>query len=151
MLNAHDAMIRRLCRGYASSEEELKDLHQDTLTNIWQGLTRYNGESSLKTWVYRVTLNSCVSNLRNRYRKPSTMSLETVADVADSSGDQQTDIRELYESIGRLGPIDKALVMMWLDEYSYDEMAGMTGLSRSNVAIRLHRAKGRLRTALQSE
>lgn len=141
----HDAMIKRICFGYSRDENDLKDLYQDALVNIWQGLPRFRSESSLKTWIYRVTLNTCVSNVRGRSKELTATSIDNVVDVADNSDESRVRIRELYECISRLGPIDKAIVMLWLDEYSYDEIAEMAGLTRNNVAIRLHRAKNKLK------
>lgn len=148
IIRTHDPMIRRICFGYARTAEELEDLHQDALVCIWQGLPKFRGASALKTWVYRVTLNSCVSVVRSRKKEINSDSLEQMIDVADDSQESRQRIRELHECIGTLNPIDKAIVMLWLDEYSYDEIAEMTGLKRNNVATRLHRAKAKLKDAI---
>lgn len=141
----YDAMIRRICFGYSRSAEDLEDLYQDVLVNVWQGLGSYRADSSLKTWIYRVALNTCVSSLRRSSRRPVSATLGEVVDVSDDSSEKMRDIKELLECISMLGNIDKAVVMLWLDEYSYEEIASITGLSRGNVATRLHRAKDRLR------
>lgn len=143
----HDAMVRRICLGYSHSAEDLEDLYQDVMINVWQGLATYRADSSLKTWIYRIALNTCVSSLRQRCRRPNAVSLEdVVVNVMDNSEEKMQGIRELHESISMLGNIDKAVVMLWLDEYSYDEIATLTGLTRGNVATRLHRAKEKLKT-----
>lgn len=150
IISIHDPMIKRICFGYARTAEELDDLHQDALVNIWQGLPKFRADSSIKTWVYRVTLNSCVSVVRTRKKDTNSDSLDRVVDVIDDDEDRRMHIRELHECIATLNPIDKAIVMLWLDEYSYEEIAEMVGLKRNNVATRLHRAKEKLKRSYQN-
>lgn len=134
-------MISRICFGYSRTPDELADLRQDSMLNIWQGLEKYRGESSLKTWVYRVTLNTCVSTLRNRHKELKGITVDEIYDMIDDSEERRIELKELHETILLLNPIDRAIVMLWLDEFSYEEIAGTTGISRANVATRLHRAK----------
>lgn len=148
-IKSHDSMIRRICLGYAHTSQDLEDLYQDVLVNIWRGLPSFRSDSSMRTWVYRIALNTCVSTLRIRSKQPPQTSLDEVILVADHSQEKKEAIKDLYECIATLGPIDKAIVMMWLDEYSYGEIAATIGLKRNNVATRLHRAKERLREKIR--
>lgn len=141
----NDAMIRRICLGYAHTSQDLEDLYQDVLVNIWRGLPSFRSDSSMQTWVYRIALNTCVSTLRIRTKLPPQTTLDDVILVQDQSLEKKEIVKELYECIATLGPIDKAIVMMWLDDYSYDEIADTIGLKRNNVATRLHRAKEKLK------
>ena len=141
----HDTMIRRICLGYAHTSQDLEDLYQDVLVNIWRGLPAFRADSSMRTWIYRIALNTCVSTLRIRSRQPHQASLDEVILVPDHSQEKKETVKELYECIATLSPIDKAIVMMWLDEYSYEEIADTVGLKRNNVATRLHRAKEKLK------
>ena len=145
----HDAMIRRICLGYAHTSQDLEDLYQDVLVNIWRGLPSFREDSSIRTWVYRIALNTCVSTLRIRSRQPAMTSLDDVILVPDKSLEKKETVKELYECIATLGPIDKAIVMMWLDEYSYEEIADTIGIKRNNVATRLHRAKEKLKEKIK--
>lgn len=145
----HDAMIRRICLGYAHTAQDLEDLYQDVLVNIWRGLPSFRSDSSMRTWVYRIALNTCVSTLRIRSKQPPQTSLDEVILVPDQSQEKKEAIKDLYECIATLGPIDKAIVMMWLDEYSYEEIADTIGLKRNNVATRLHRAKEKLKEKIR--
>lgn len=141
----HDNLIMRLCFGYARSKAELDDLHQDALVNIWQGLPEFRGDSSLKTWIYRVTLNTCVATIRSRSRRVETMPIESIVDVRDDSIEQLQTLSELHDAIGQLSPTDKAVVLLWLEGMSYDEISELVGLTRGNVGIRIHRAKDKLK------
>ncbi len=148
-VQTHDAMIRRICLGYAVNPQDLEDLYQDVLVNIWRGLPSFRSESSIRTWLYRIALNTCVSTLRTRTSRPQQASLEDVILIPDDSQEKRDAVKDLYECIATLNPIDKAIVMMWLDEYSYEEIADIVGLKRNNVAIRLHRAKEKLKSKIK--
>lgn len=142
----HSALIDRICFGYAKTREDMEDLRQDALLNLWASMSKFNGDCSMKTWVYRLTLNSCVSTLRKNYRRPVTIQLTEVCELAND--DQRQTLSELHEAIAQLNPIDKAIVLLWLEEESYEEIATIVGLSKSNVAVRLHRTKDKLKTIL---
>lgn len=145
-VSQHDAMIKRICFGYAQTTEDMEDLYQDVLVNLWQSMPRFRGDASMKTWIYRIALNTCVSNLRTRSKAPKGAPVTDILDIQDESDWQRTEIRELHECISTLNALDKAIMMLWLDEYSYDEIASMVGLTRNNVATRLHRSKEKLKT-----
>lgn len=144
VMREYDDMVSRICFGYALTEAEFGDLRQDALINIWQGLPKYRGDSSLRTWVYRVTLNTCVTTLRKRYSEPDREDLERLYSVIDESEERRHMIAEMHECISQLSAIDKAIMLMWLDEFSYDEIAATMGMPRNTVATRLRRARARL-------
>lgn len=136
---------------YAEDSHHLQDLRQEVLTNIWEGLGGYKGDSKLSTWIYRVAINTCVSYIRRYGRRPDSYSLDTVPPGelpvgSVTQGEMTTDamLAEMYSMISRLGRIDKAVVLLWLDQYSYDDIAALVGITKANVAVRLHRAKQRL-------
>lgn len=145
VLSDFDGLISRICFGYARTKEEFEDLRQDVMVNIWQGMERFRGESELKTWVYRVTLNTCVSTLRRRTRENVTVPISEYADIMDESDDRMTLIVGLQKAIGLLPQLDKAVVLLWLEEMSYDDIAAVMGMTRNAVATRLHRAKDKLK------
>lgn len=145
IIQQYDDMISRICFGYARTKDEFDDLHQDTLINIWQGLPHFEGKSLVKTWVYRVALNTCVSSVRLKSRKIESVPFYDTFDMPDEDTEQKARIVELHESISRLDSLDKAILMLWLDEYSYDEIADIVGMPRNTIATRLSRAKKKLK------
>ena len=145
VLSDFDSLISRICFGYARTKEEFEDLRQDVMVNIWQGMERFRGESELKTWVYRVALNTCVSTLRRRTREAVTVPITEFADLIDESDDRLTLLVSLQKAIGSLPQLDKAVVLLWLEEMSYDDIAAVMGMTRNAVATRLHRAKDKLK------
>lgn len=144
-------LIDRLCFGYARSTEEFNDLRQDTLVNLWKAMPTFRQQSSERTWIYRITLNTCVSALRLRSRQLQTTSLQNLYDVIDEPDDKTILIQQLHEAIATLSGLDKAIILMWLEDVPYDEIARITGLPRNTVATRLRRGKERLKHLFQPE
>lgn len=146
LLEQYDAMVRRVCFMYSSPAAPFDDLYQETMANLWRGLESFRGESSLSTWTYRTTMNTCITWLRRNRRHIGHADIEeAVQMVAGDDSEHRENLRLLHEMISRLDPIEKAIVMMWLDEKSYDEIADVTGFSRANVATRLHRIKAKMK------
>ncbi|MDE6321482.1 MAG: RNA polymerase sigma factor, partial [Muribaculaceae bacterium] len=107
-------MIERICFGYSSSVSEMEDLRQDALLNLWESMPSFKKQCSMKTWIYRITLNTCVSAMRKSYRKASTVELSELYDKAETDTGNEVLIAELHEAIGKLSPIDKAIMLLWL-------------------------------------
>jgi len=142
-------VIAKVCYLYSSAYASFDDLYQEVLINLWQGLETYRGEAKISTWIYRTAINTCITwHRRNaRYSSRDTDRLDDMIFEPVDTGEgaaAMEDFRELYRLISLLGSIDKALITLWLDEKSYEEIAQITGLSQANVAVRLHRAKERL-------
>ena len=128
-INRYDALIRRICFAYSTSATSAVDLYQEAMASLWLGLKTFKGQSALSTWIYRVTLNSCISFLRrNDSRNFYTVPAQDV-DLEDDNHDWGNDEYAcLQYLISMLNPMDKALLLMWLDELSYTEIADVTGL-----------------------
>ena len=120
----------------------VEDYYQEVLCNLWQNFEQFDGRSKRSTWIYRVALYTCISFVRRK--QPASISLSF-----DLSNEEDTALKEQVEElravINRLGHIDRAIIMLWLDGYSYEEMAEVTGLTQSNVAVKLMRAKNKIK------
>lgn len=142
IISSHKQLITKVCLMYARDRDHFNDLYQEVVMNMWTGMKTFQGRSKLSTWIYRTSINTCISYLRKHNRHDSdVMSLEDVVDIAANGVDKPSLLREMYALIGRLREMDRALILMWLDELSYDEIAAVSGLSRNNVASRLRRIK----------
>lgn len=141
----YNDLISAICYSYSSSLYEFDDLKQDALINIWRGLVSFRGDCGTKTWIYRVVINSCISVCRKQSKwKGSRVPLDDASGVCEETEDISEEISRLHDAIYQLSPSDRAIVIMWLDDCSYDEIAGVMGMSRNAVATRLHRIKGKL-------
>ncbi len=155
LISRSEETIRRISFAYAKNKEDFEDLRQEILLNIWRGLPKFKGEAMESTWVYRVALNTCVSHMRKRYRRIETTEsdLALIHAVADTSEDPAMSERLeiLHRAIDSLGPTDKALITLQLEERSYEEIAEIMGMNRNTVATRLRRLKQRLLQFMNKE
>lgn len=144
VLERYGGIISKVCYFYAEDGDMFLDLRQEALLNLWKGFDSWSGESAISTWIYRITLNSCVSFFRRNRRHKSTLKIEDIPPIISSDIDKATLLRELYSLISRLDKTEMALILLWLDEYSYDSISDITGLPRNTVATRLRRIKKKL-------
>lgn len=150
-VEAHRALISKVCYMYSSGRDNFHDLYQETLANLWQGIDKFRGESSLSTWIYRVALNTCITYFRQNRHHDATLPLDEMYDVAEEISTRDGDLAQMYMLISQLGKLDRAIIMLWLDEKSYEEIAFITGLTRNNVASRIHRIKENLARRAEAE
>lgn len=146
LIAKHSGIINKVCYFYASDKLPFDDLRQEILVNIWQGLKKFRGESKLSTWIYRVAVNSALMALRTSTSKTETVALDPErADASTEHDDvRHENLQTLYSLIGRLDDIEKAVILLWLDEYTYEEIADTLGLKRNTVAVKIHRIKVKL-------
>ncbi len=137
-------IIYKICYTYATDNEHFNDLYQETLINMWQGLDNYRGDASISTWIYRTCINTCVTFYRKNKKFSNHKSIECIVDIAIDDDNRAENLKEMYRLINRLNKLEKAIILLWLDEKSYDEISEITGLTRNNVASRLRRIKAKL-------
>ena len=144
LVREHKSTIYTVCFMFSSDNDEVNDLFQEVLINLWKGWPSFRGESNLKSWIWRVSFNTCISADRKRRRRCE----EPLTDInlfgeARSEDDRQ--IKLLYSRIHQLKPFDRAIVLLWLENLSYDEIAAIVGISVKNVSVRLYRIKEELK------
>lgn len=143
-------IILKICRLYGNGEEDRNDLRQDILLNAWSSFPQFRGESKFSTWLYKVALNTAMGRLRKN-RLPVSP-LEGFHDLFPEQENEKAAQAELLAQLLRhLNNHQKALVALYLDELSYEEIAEITGLTESNVGVKLNRIKQKLKTILNHE
>lgn len=147
------SMVLNLCRGFMKGDrDQAHDLAQDVFINIWNALPGYRAEASYKTWIYRITVNTCLLQIRkdkNKIKVP----LETVTVEAetDSATIAQENESILYRAIGQLEEVDRLMIMMVLDEIEYEEIARIMGVTENNLRVKIHRIKTKLKSLIEDE
>ncbi|MGK7395717.1 MAG: RNA polymerase sigma factor, partial [Candidatus Cyclobacteriaceae bacterium M3_2C_046] len=135
------SMVHQLCLGFVKNRHELaEDLTQETFINIWRSLPKFKGVSSHKTWIYRITVNTCLKYIRDNQKYKNQEYLDQMSKTNpgfDHNYDSAPD--HLYRAIGRLKEVDRLIIMMLLDECTYDEIANVFGLSEVNLRVKIHR------------
>ena len=145
IVREHKGTIYTVCYMFSKDEEEVADLFQDILVNLWKGFAKFRGESSARTWIYRVSLNTCISAERKKKRKGESVPLDMDINLFDDSAEEMKQVRMLQDRISRLGPFDWAIVLLWLENMSYDEIGAIVGITAKNVSVRLFRIKEQLK------
>ena len=136
--------IYTVCYMFSKDLDEVGDLFQETLINLWRGFASFKGKSEVSTWIWRVSLNTCISSERKKkLRRTEPLSMEL--NVFDSRDEDNRQIQMLHSRIHRLQPFDRAIVLLWLENLSYEEIASIVGISVKNVSVRLFRIKEELK------
>ena len=142
MIRQNEGVIYKVASFYVDREHPMGDLYQEIVINLWKGFPSFRGESKYSTWIYRIALNTCVSFYRRSRKEVAFMDIPI--DVPEEVENNEQ-IQELYRLIGKLGKIERGLVLLYLDDKSYKEIAEITGISVTNVATKLNRIKEKLR------
>lgn len=143
IVRQYSLMITKVCYYFADNASELKDLRQDVLLNIWSGWDKFRMQSKPSTWIYRVCFNTCITYRRKNRQRKKEVPLSSLLEIEDRQYDMEK-YTEMHRLIGRLGSEEKAIILMWLDENSYEEIAEVIGIKRNTVATRLKRIKEKL-------
>ena len=138
--------VYRLCLSYLSGNEQMaEEMCQEVFVKVWQNIDRFRGEAKVSTWIYRITVNTCLMHLR----KIKKEAIKTDMELADQSIDDNVDVKEqklnwLRACIKKLDEVSRLLISMVLEELPQKEIAEITGLSNENVRVKVHRSKGKI-------
>jgi RNA polymerase sigma factor (sigma-70 family) len=147
LVDQHKKILYKVSNSYCRNREDREDLAQEIVVQLWRSFGSFDGRARFSTWMYRIALNVAISF----YRKESTRSRFILSDegqllnAIDEKPQQSDEIRALHRSIAALDPLDKALVLLYLDGNSYQEIAVVLGISETNVASKISRMKQRMR------
>ena len=145
LLNNHRGLIYKVCHLYCDDPEDRKDLFQEIVLQVWKSLGSFRQESTIGTWMYRIALNTAITHFRKEKRLGGKVSLTgiDIPDLNDSS-EKEDQLKELFKAIEDLDRIDKSIILLYLEEKNYEEISEITGLTRTNVGVRLNRIKIKL-------
>lgn len=145
IVREHKDTIYMVCYMFSKDNDEVQDLYQEILINLWRSLPSFEGRSNVRTWLWRVSLNTCISIDRKK-RRGKSIPLEMDIDLYNDADRDTKQIKLLHERINRLGPFDRAIILLWLENMSYEEIGAIVGISEKNVSVRLYRIKEQLKT-----
>lgn len=146
LVTEYQRVIYKVCYMYATDEYTLEELYQETVINLWKAFPQFKEHSKVSTWVYRIAMNTCISYFRKSSVRPTTIPITfrmetTLADDSAQSGY----LRDLYRMISQLGKLDRALILLWLEDKNYQEIADVLGITKANVAVKINRVKEKLK------
>jgi len=146
-------IIIKLCRAYTNSQEDFEDYYQEVCLQIWRSRDSFRSESQWSTWVYRISLNVCLTLLKKNKRKGQHFVSDSLPaeETEDNYAFSDESLNLLYDAIRKLSEIDRAIIMLYLEEKPYLEIADIIGTSANNIGVRVNRIKMRLKKLLDGK
>lgn len=144
LIKEHKETIYTVCLMNSANQDEAKDLMQEALIQLWRSFGTFRGESDVRTWIYRICMNACISFMRKEEKHKDSLHVE-VSDLLTMDDDDSRQIQALHDRIHCLKFMDRAIVLLWMEDLSYEEIGEIIGLTAKNVGVRLVRIKEQLR------
>ena len=144
VVKLHKSTIYTVCLMFSKDSDEVNDLFQEVLINLWKGFGGFEGRSDISTWIWRVSFNTCISSERKK-KKSDTVPLSMGINLFEDTDEDTRQVQMLYKRIHCLKPFDRAIVLLWLEGIPYEEIASIVGITTKNVSVRLYRIKEELK------
>ncbi|MGQ7854167.1 RNA polymerase sigma factor [Pedobacter sp. WC2501] len=148
-LKDYKLLIYKVCRMYANNHDDIQDLYQDIIIQLWKSYPKFRGEAKFSTWLYRIAINTALTNFRIQKRKIQTSDVELQSmqiPYEEDIGLKEEQHQQLYAAIQQLNDVEKSIVMLYLEDKSYDEMEEILGISNATLRVKMNRIKEKLRT-----
>jgi len=150
----YSGIIIKICRAYTDSQEDFEDYYQEVCLQIWRSKDRFRGNSKWSTWIYRLSLNICLTLIRKKKKTRQYFNTDTIAHneaIEEDSAFSNDDLGYLYEAIKRLSELDRAIILLYLEEKPNKEIAEIIGTTPNNIGVRINRIKERLKKLLDGK
>ena len=146
----YSGIIIKICRAYTDSQEDFEDYYQEVCLQVWRSREQFRGESKWSTWVYRLSLNICLTMIKkkNNNRQHTVSDYDVPIATEDNHAFSDESLNLLYDAIKQLSEIDRAVILLYLEERPYKEIGEIIGTSHNNIAVRITRIKERLKKIL---
>lgn len=149
LLNKHQNIIHKVCSVYMNDYADKEDLFQEVTLQAWKAYPTFRGDAKFSTWLYRVALNTAITFFRKEKKQIPVFATDILPDTTEGYNPIEEQVQAMYKAIGELSKIDKALIMLYLEDYSYIEIGEMLGISANNVAVKMNRLKVKLKEETQ--
>jgi len=153
LINEHQGLIHKISMMYEHDPDARNDLFQEIVLQLWKSFPSFRGEAKITTWMYRIALNTAISGFRKSTRHIKTEDLQEVhLNISEGAGDdREEDFQKLQWAIRQLSEIERAIIMLALEEVPYEEIAETIGITQNNVRVRMNRIREKLRTLMIPE
>jgi RNA polymerase sigma-70 factor, ECF subfamily len=148
LVNQNKPMLTKVCNLYADNGHDREDLFQEIVFQLWRSYPTFRGAAKFSTFLYRIALNTALTRIRKERRHAQHHQLHgfpEIAASADETDEQKNNLQQLHQAISRLSQIEKAIVMLYLEEKSYDEIEEILGINQNNLRVKMNRIKEKLR------
>ncbi len=148
IISQNQGIIHKVCSIYCDSEEDRRDLFQEILAQLWKSFPSFRNESKFSTWMYRVALNTAITSFKRNKRQPDQSGLEISSfQLAEEEYDHETEeqIKQLHKAITHLTGIEKSIILLFLENKKYEDIAEITGITQNYVRVKMNRIKNKLK------
>ncbi len=145
IIRENKTTIYTVCYMFSKDKDEVEELFQEALIALWRGFESFRGESAIRSWIYRVSLNTCISAERKKRRRTDSVRLDMNINLFSDTDEDSRQAQMLRERIGKLGVFDRAIILLWLENLSYEEIGAIVGITAKNVSVRLVRIREQLK------
>ena len=154
IVGANQGIIHKVCNIYCDHAEDRNDLFQEILIQLWRSFPSFRNESKFTTWMYRVALNTAITSFKKQRRQPGFSSLTgAILQIADENSPTETeeDLALLRKAVSQLSGIEKSVILLYLENKNYEEIAEITGITQNYVRVKMNRIKKKLKLLMDSE
>jgi len=145
-IRENELLIYKVCRMYAYTTADREDLFQEIVIQLWNAYPKFKGESKFSTWLYRVALNTAISGLRKKKDFIESWEPTQLPErISDENAGREEELLQLHKAIEQLNQVEKAIVMLYMEDRSYEEMEEILGMSQGNLRVKMNRIKEKLR------
>ncbi len=148
MIESNQGIIHKVSRMYCDNSDDREDLFQDILVQLWTAFPKFKGDSKASTWMYRVALNTAISRFRKESKKILKQKIETIqVNIQEDKTQEEKEGKKqiVHHAISKLDKSEKAIIILYMDDYPYEEIAEIIGISSSNVGVKINRIKKKLK------
>lgn len=152
MITENQGLILKVCNMYCHSREDREDLFQDIVLQLWRAYGSFNGGAKVSTWIYRIALNNAITRLRKETKREKFTGFDDTAfEIAATDNKAENEqVLQLYAAIKKLPEVERAITMLYMDDYSYKEIGEVMGLSETNIGFKLTQIRAKLRTMVNN-
>ena len=153
LLYENQGIVHKVCNLYFANRTDKEDYHQELIIQLWKAFPSYKGRAKFSTWMYRVCINAAIDITRKEKRQIKQVQLldTTFPQVSDEDDSTSTQQEQLYRAINKLSDVDKAIITLYLEEYSYQEIAEMIGISKTYTGVKISRIKSGILKSFEHE
>ena len=152
LLYQNQGIVHKICNLYFNTRTDINDYKQELIIQLWKAFPSFNNQSKFSTWMYRVCLNAAIDIIRKEKTQPEFVKYEyhDFITISDSKSELSENQEKLYQAINTLSDIDKAIITLYLDEFSYKEIAEIMGISESNTGVKINRIKSLILKSIEN-
>jgi len=150
LIEENKGIIHKICMMYTSTQADKEDLYQEICLQLWRSFRTYRSESKFSTWLYQVSLNTAISSVRKERRQVETVPLDQMEHFVSRDSEREGMTQMLFKALSRLNKVDRAIILLWLEEKEYAEISEVMGISSSAVSVRLVRIRGKLKSIIKN-